>query len=333
MNKALVQIAEHYHSSHQQQQNRWEQLCTLAKSYAKEREQKLLDAVAAAMAVHTLVNADRIDTSAITPQMREAFTLAFPDKELDWLRSLSPEQLDGVVSAWKGKYFEVLVRDQLNAGEWVGDLHLLEGQQAVIAESLNQTGWDLQILNPDGSVAQELQLKATESLGYLKEALEKLPHIQIVSTEEVGQVLQEHFPNLFVSDVSNEELTEAIRAPIESLYDTGWENFLEDVMPLLPFVIIAVGEGRHVLVGRKSFTEAASSALERAAKTTISIVAGAAVAWLFDAGLISVPVSILTRLSIDRYQILKRASERADRRKQGIIAVTEHYRALSAPAS
>ena len=91
----------------------------------------------------------------------------------------------GFLSAWKGKYFEVLVRDELNAGEWVGDIHLEPGQTALLAESAIQPGWDLQIINSDGSVAQELQLKATESLSYVKEALERYPDIGVLTTDEV----------------------------------------------------------------------------------------------------------------------------------------------------
>jgi hypothetical protein len=39
--------------------------------------------------------------------------------------------------------------------------------------------------NADGSVAQELQLKATQSLSYVKEALERYPDIQVLATDDV----------------------------------------------------------------------------------------------------------------------------------------------------
>ena len=50
----------------------------------------------------------------------------------------------------------------------------------------SQPGWDIQILNADGTVDQVLQAKATESVSYVKEALEKYPDIEIVTTEEVA---------------------------------------------------------------------------------------------------------------------------------------------------
>lgn len=56
----------------------------------------------------------------------------------------------------------------------MGDIHLEPGQVAALAESATQPGWDLQILNADGTVAGELQLKATDSLSKEKSKYEEL---------------------------------------------------------------------------------------------------------------------------------------------------------------
>ncbi len=333
MNPAMVRLAEQYRSQHGENKNAWNELRNLAHAFAKQREQALLDAAAAALAVGTIFHADGIDMSAVTPQMREAFSLAFPDKDIEALADYSPQELEGIVSAWKGKLFEVIVRDQLNAGEWVGDIYLREGQQAVLAEAANQPGWDLQILNADGTVAQELQIKATESLSYVKEALERFPHIDVITTEEVGSILSENFTDVHTAGISNEQLEQAIREPMTSLFDTGWEEVFETVLPFLPWVIITVGEGRHVLVRRKSLERAFSDVLERSIKTGVAIGAGAAAAFLFDAGIVSIPVTIATRLGIDRYQTFARAEGRVNRSKQRLIVLTDYYRALPMPQS
>ena len=85
----------------------------------------------------------------------------------------------------KGKYFEVLVRDRLNAGESVGELQLQPGQVATLVESPTQPGIDLLIKNEDGSTDELLQLKASESLGYVRRAFDRYPDIRVVTPSEV----------------------------------------------------------------------------------------------------------------------------------------------------
>ena len=47
------------------------------------------------------------------------------------------------------------------------DRSLPDGYNAVLADSLNQPGWDMQIVGPDGATADYLQLKATLPLDLL----------------------------------------------------------------------------------------------------------------------------------------------------------------------
>ncbi len=320
MDAQVVRLATEYRSRYQYTGPMKENLRRLYDEYVKKRQQAVLEAAAAAAAVHALFLADRIDTSQITPQMEEAFRLAFPGKDIASLYEYSPEQLEGVVSAWKGKYFEVLVRDQLNSGEWVGDLHLEPGQVAVLADSPSQTGWDLQILNPDSSVAYELQAKATESLGYVKEALEKYPDIQVIVTDEALQNGTEALGGVFNSGISDDAITEQIISPMESLFDTPWENLCETVLPFLPFILIVGSEGRMYMLGKKSAEQVLSGIVERSIKSGVSIGVGGLVA-MMDGGLLSIPASILTRLGIDRYRILRRAAQRVERRMQELQAL------------
>ena len=195
----------------------------------------------------------------------------------------------------------------------MGDIHLEPGQEAILADSVTQPGWDLQIINSDGSIAQELQLKATESLSYVKEALERYPDIDVLATDEVGDAAE----NIFSSGFSDEALEKTIRAPMEDLLDGPVEELLETVLPGLPFALIAVGEGRQVLMGRKTFDIAMKEGLSRAVKTGAAIGAGALVAFL-DGGLLSIPASFLTRLGIDRYQTMGRSVLLLDKRLESL---------------
>jgi len=286
----------------------------LYSKYIKGKEQTLIDAAASTAAINALYLSDEINYDQITPQMEEAFNLAYPTVEFESILDRNPDEVVGFLKGWKGKYFEVLVRDELNDGNWIGDVHLQPNQFAEIAESVKQPGWDLQIFNDDGSIAEALQLKATNSLGYVQEALEKYPDIDILTTSEVfdqSDILTDHIIN---SGVSNDELTNAIHAPMESLFDSGIGELIEDILPGLPFVIIAITEGRKVMVGKKSFEVAFASGLERSAKTGLSMGVGALV-YALDGGILSLPASFLTRIGFDRFKITSRVSERIERKQ------------------
>ena len=313
MDDKLNSLANQHRNNRVSDQSVRETIRELYQRYIKKNEQALLDAAAAATAVNAIFLTDQIDMSQVTPQMAEAFNLAYPNVDLSSLVGRSPDEIGGFLSAWKGKYFEVLVRDKLNAGEWVGDIHLEPGQTAMLAESATQPGWDLQIINSDGSIAQELQLKATESLSYVKEALERYPDIDVLTTDEVGDAAE----NIFSSGFSDKALEDTIRAPMEDLLDKPIEELLENVLPGLPFALIAIGEGRQVLMGRKTFDIAMKDGLSRAVKSGAAIGAGALVAFL-DGGLLSIPASFLTRLGIDRYQTMGRSVLLLDRRIESL---------------
>ena len=313
MDDKLNSLANQYRNNGVSDQSVKDTIVELYQHYIKKNEQALLDAAASATAVNALFLTDQIDMSQVTPQMAEAFSLAYPNVDLSSLAGRSPDAIEGFLSAWKGKYFEVLVRDKLNAGEWVGDIHLEPGQTAMLAESATQPGWDLEIINSDGSIAQELQLKATESLSYVKEALERYPDIDVLTTDEVGDAAE----NIFSSGFSDKALEDTIRAPMEDLLDGPIEELFETVLPGLPFALIAVGEGRQVLMGRKTFDIAMKEGLSRAVKSGVAIGVGALVVFL-DGGLLSLPASFLTRLGIDRYQIMGRSILLLDRRIESL---------------
>lgn len=325
MNAKIRRRAEQYRKSRDPNSNLTEGLRGLYLGFIKAREKTLIDAMAASAALGAIIS-DEIDYSAITPQMREAFELANPNVELESLTDRAPETLQGFVNNWKGKYFEVLVRDELNAGKSVGEIQLDLGQRATLAESPTQEGWDLLIKNSDGSVARDLQLKATESFSYAKRALDKNPTIEVLTTEEALDGSQDIPEGILSSGRSEQDLEDSVRAPLEDLLDSPLEEVAESAFIGLPFVIIAVGEGRRVLMGKKSFELAFADSLRRSAKSGISIGMGALAQVFFQTGLVSLPVTFLTRLGLDRNTRMKAVALMLDRR----IAAT---RALLPPAT
>jgi hypothetical protein len=319
---SLLQIARNYRQGSTGQ--RAERIHALYAKYVKEREDSLIDAAAAAISVGSFLHHGTIDYSAITPQAQEAFHLAYPQLELASLPHMDPGQLAGVINGWKGKLFEVLVRDRLNHGEWVGDLHLLHGQHAELAHSAVQPGWDVQIIDPHGHVASVLQMKATESLAYAKSALEHYPNIDVVATHEAASHGSDAIAGLLDSGMSDHDLHDALSAPLENLADHSWLGLLDDVAPFIPFVLIATTEGRHVMMGKKSFETAFAHAFERAAKTGAAMSVGALVIWL-DGGLLSIPASIVTRLGIERWQLAGRVAKRFETRLAQAKAIYPKY--------
>jgi hypothetical protein len=305
MDPRVIQLANEYRQKHAACANQTAtDVQRLYTHYSLQGETALLDAIGASAAVYGLLTGPE----ALTPEMREAFSLAYPSVELNSLFGRSVDELDGYINGWRGKYFEVLVSERLNAGEVVGSIYLADGQTAVLAESPVQRGWDLAIENADGTIAAELQLKATKSLGYIKAALERYPDIQVVATDEVAVLSEE----ILSSGISNDALTQELLAPMADLAQVTVDEVVSGFLPLLPIVILAVSEGRYVIAGRKSLHEALSDGAERALKTSAAIGVGGIVA-LLDGGLLSLPAAMFTRVGIDRVQISTRIARDLDR--------------------
>jgi len=280
----------------------------LYKHYIAKRENTLVDSISGALALNAIFLSDQIDYESITPQMEEAFSLGFPNMEISDLATMSSEHLNGVISNWKGKLFEIDVRDKLNNGEIVGDIFLENGQTAFIADKINQPGWDLQILNSDGTIANELQLKATDSLSYVNQAFERYPDIDIISTNEIAL-----FNNKLInSGISNSEVEASITEPMQNLFDTATENVVESILPILPFLIIAGTEGRKYFIGRQKFDESISKVFDRGIKTGVSLGVGSLAMYLTDSGLFSIPATILTRIGFEIQKIRKANFDLAD---------------------
>ena len=207
----------------------------------------------------------------IPEEVEEAYKAAYPIKsQTDNLRDIIEDaddtELAGLISGIKGKLFEMRYVDFLNDG------HLPDGYEAVLAESATNPGWDIAILDNNGITVNELQMKATDSVDYIKTALERYPDIDIVTTEEVynSVVMHEFADNVINSGISNEELTSVVTETLESdSVDMDWG------LPVIPMLLI--GYSVYKKEGLSSF-EKGTEFGDRYIQSYISYIAGGAVA-------------------------------------------------------
>lgn len=265
----------------------------------RERASGLVDAAMDAAAAWAVFDSDHIDWSSMTPELRQAFEAAFPTKNIEGIAQMSPEALDGLTTTWRGKLYEVVVANRLNAGEWVGGLHLEPGQTATLAELANQPGWDIAIHDESGDVLQELSLKATASAGYIREALDRYPDIQVLTTSDVGSALSDVGDSVTIDDAMTvSQLAEQVEAPLGHLHDSLPEELLEELAPYLVFAYIAIQEAVWCARGKKTVGAALSSGANRGTKSLAAIGVGAAAHLVSPA--LAAPASFMTRLGLER---------------------------------
>lgn len=269
-------------------------LRALAAGYLKKRSESLLDAAMLGLAFDSVFSAPTIDLDLVTEDMRMAWELAYPNVPLESLAGRSIEQLEGAINGWKGKLFEVEVERRLNAGEWVGDLHLKPGQTVEIADKANQPDWDIKILDENGRVDDLLQLKATDSVSYIREALDRYPDTPIISTSEVADRLAGHH-SVASADISNSDLTEQVSDPLANAATDHSDIVLAGMTPV---TVIFAAEAWKVLTDRASIDQALTSGGNRAAKGAVAAGFGAAAA-LIGGPILGVGVTFLARLWLE----------------------------------
>ena len=259
--------------------------------YLKANRESLLDIVVAAASV-------QISTGTWPEDLDPLLLKAIHDTNPSLMQSnwfaLDGEALQGAVNTAKGKYFEYLVADRLNQGQQVGPLLLEPGQKAVLAESMTQPGWDLRIEDEHGAVVEYLQLKATDSVGYIRTALERYPDIQILATGEVagsGLVLD--------SGITDQELRAQVLEGVDAVDASLTETFLDHFHPLLPLAALALYEGRQLWIGEQSLDKFKLALARRSQRIVVTQAIGVAV-YAIDGGLLSVPAAIFGGLVFDR---------------------------------
>lgn len=269
-------------------------LALLIDRYRQYKQAKTLDL--AAVATSLTINQDL----EMDPLALRAIQETNPTFDPSSLSDYTAEQLTGIANSAKGKYFEYLVAEELNAGETVGGVTLPDGYTAEIAESMSQPGWDLRIVDEQGEVADLLQLKATENVGYLIDTLERYPDITILATQEAASGLSD---NAMILDagLTDHELEATIDSTLEdmdaSFLDAFWQCF-----PILPLLLIAGTQGYKVAVRKQDVRSAVEVAKARTARVLAAGATGAAVNVATNSWMLSILGAISTGFVFDRVQ-------------------------------
>ncbi len=261
------------------------------KRFQRANRESLLDITMVVASSQLLLSAR---SESVDPLLLKAIYDTNPSMSETRLFSLDDEALMGAINTAKGKYFEYLVVERLNAGEQVGPLLLHEGQHAVLAESMTQPRWDMQIVDDHGHVIDYLQLKATDSIAYIQSALARYPDIQILATHEVGA------SDLVIdSGISEQDLQQQVAEGVDFTNASLTEAFIDYFNPLLPLALMVGFEGYQLAVGRES-TDAFKLALARRGQRMVASQFAGATVYAIGGGYLSIPAAFAGGLIFDR---------------------------------
>lgn len=226
---------------------------------------------------------DQIITAYETAYPAMSETISFQDKVLE----LDEDQISGFIAGVKGKLFEMQYIDYLNAGQ------LPEGYNATLAESPTQEGWDIAISGPDGKTVDLLQAKATDSVSYVRDAIEENPNIEVVTTEEVYNhlLLSGAGDNVINSEIANSDLEASIEDAASS------EISMDLTPPLFSLALIAFTSYSEEGLSLYEKTKAAG---ERSGKTYLSYLIGGGVAVLTNTWWLGLAGTVASRYFSDR---------------------------------
>lgn len=241
--------------------------------------------------IEKLINKEITDADIDTDILR-AFKLQYPN-EGSFIANVkehahNPEELQGLLNGVKGKLFEIEVEKYFNDG----NLH--DGLHAELASSPTQPGYDILIVNNQTlEVEDRIQVKATDNLEYVKDALEKNPEIEIISTTEITQKINETNLSESVSDIGISD--SSLENQLSDSVDTIQADHIDFLIPIPTLGIIAIsslsqlrkGDNNEVIIDRT---------IERTSKSIVSYYTGKLFLSLSGIPIVGVLASVGSRL-------------------------------------
>jgi hypothetical protein len=156
-----------------------------------------------------------IGTDAVFDAVRRGYADladATDDEILDYFGAQDAEALTGHLANVKGILFEREYAESLRG----------DGVDARLYEATNHPESDI-ALYEDGAVVQELQLKATDDPGYVRETMASLPDdVTVVTTSEVAEELGDEVVDSGISDALLEEAVADTLVPVSPISVLGW---------------------------------------------------------------------------------------------------------------
>jgi uncharacterized protein (DUF697 family) len=144
------------------------------------------------------------------------------------LKGMDENQLTGVTSNVKGILHEMeFVKLENNDGDNIS---------AALFPDTNHKGFDATLTDLNtGEVVDQIQLKATDSVTYVEEWIEKYPDEDIIVTEEIASKL-----NLQSSGISNEDLTVKVEDFIDNIVSIKSNDNIWSYFPYLSLFTISL---------------------------------------------------------------------------------------------
>ncbi len=239
----------------------------------------------------------KVDDSQFPPVVIKAFHVQYPHvgSFVGFVRDHKGDAaLLGIINGIKGKAFELDYVEYLNHG------NLPAGVFAELAHSPTQEGWDIAIRDVHGHIIDHLQLKATDALAYIQDAIAHYPEIDVVVTHEVFQHLDnlEILSHLIDSGVSNAHLEDVTSDAVHGVAP-GFE-----LIPWVAFAIIAYQSWRRYRKGLP-LPAVVREAFRRGAYSTSCRGMAYFTTLLVQEPFLGVVSSVLLRLSFGRYDAQK----------------------------
>lgn len=237
--------------------------------------------------------AGKVNESQISPLVIKAFHSQYPHAGgfVDFVRDHNgDESLLGVINGIKGKAFELEYLNYLNHG------HLPAGAVAELASSPTQEGWDIAIRDAHGHVIEHLQLKATESMSYIADAIAHHPEIDVVVTHEVFEQMNnpEILSHLIDSGISNGHLEHIAYTAIHDVAP-GF-----GFIPLAAFGVIALQSWQRYRNG-VPLSGVVRQGSRRAAYSVVSRAGAYFATLLMHEPFVGLASGVLIRLGLGRY--------------------------------
>jgi hypothetical protein len=228
----------------------------------------------------------------------EAFHAQYPQHGASFVQAVNhlandPDKLMGLVNGVKGKLFE------LDYSEWLNHGHLPEGWTAELAHHANNPGWDVVIHDAHGHVDQLLQLKATDSLNYVREAIATHPDIDVVVPHELYEKLAENHDavsHILDGHEALGHLSGHVEDAVGHAEAAGAAEHIPFVGPIIVIGLAAALNYRSYRQGRMTPAEALRNVGERGALAFFASGAGWAAALLAHEPFVGLPTSVAARL-------------------------------------
>jgi len=281
--------------------------------YADKRKNTLIDLAvdASNLAYSISENKEQLTDPLVISAIQDT------SPNFDFSNLPTDQALKGTLNAAKGKYFEYLVADRLNNGGRVGDVVLPNGFKAELAESMNQPGWDIKILDAENRIADYLQLKATDDAAYIRETFDRYPEIRILATSEAVDSTSNN-ELLLDANMSDQQLEATILDAVEKADTSFSATFVDTLDPLLALVFIAGTEGYRIAIGGSDPGLALIRGAHRGSRTVVSQSVGALI-YAAGGGWLSLPAVMMSGLAYERLALLSETNSFVEKSKHQLV--------------